>query len=111
MELSTVQDGQVTIVTVSGDLVIGDPESVFKRRISDLLEEGKVHILIDCSGLRIVDSTGLGALVRTLTTSQNEGGRAKLLGVGPHLRKLLEITRLDSVFEMFDNREQAVASF
>lgn len=111
MELSTAQDGRVTVVTVKGNLVIGEPEAVFKRAVIGLLEEGKVDLLIDCSGLRIVDSSGLGALVRALTTSQNEGGRAKLLGVGPHLKKLLEMTRLDSVFEMFDDREQAVSSF
>jgi anti-anti-sigma factor len=111
MELNTAQDGRVTVVTVKGDLVIGDPEAVFKRTVMSLLEEGKVDLLIDCSGLRIVDSTGLGALVRALTTSQNEGGSAKLLRVGPHLKKLLEITRLDSVFETFDDRERAVLSF
>ncbi|MCM3876101.1 MAG: STAS domain-containing protein [Thermoanaerobaculia bacterium] len=101
----------MTVVTVKGDLVIGDPEAVFRRTIISLLVAGKVDILIDCSGLRIVDSSGLGALVRALTTSQNEGGRAKLLGVGSNLKKLLEMTRLDSVFETFDDREQAVFSF
>jgi len=111
MELSTAQDGRVTVVTVKGDLVIGDPEAVFRRAIISLLEEGKVDLLIDCSAVRIVDSSGLGALVRALTTSQDEGGRAKLLGVGPHLKKLLEMTKLDSVFETFDDREQAVSSF
>ena len=111
MELNTAQDGRVTVVTVKGDLVIGEPEAVFKRTVTSLLEEGKVDLLVDCSELRNVDSTGLGALVRALTTSQKEGGSAKLLGVGPHLKKLLEITRLDSVFETFDDRERAVASF
>jgi anti-sigma B factor antagonist len=111
MELTTAQDGRVTVLTAKGDLVIGDAEALFKRTVMSLLEEGKVDLLIDCSGLRIVDSTGLGALVRALTTSQKEGGRTKLFGVGPHLKKLLEITRLDSVFETFDNRERAVSSF
>jgi len=111
MDLDIRDDGRVTIITLKGDLGIGEPETLFKRTVSRLLEEGKVHLLIDCNGLRYVDSTGLGALVRALTTSQNEGGQTKLLGVGPHMRKLLEMTRLDSVFEMFDDREQAVSSF
>jgi anti-sigma B factor antagonist len=111
MELDIREDGRVTILKLTGDLGIGEPETLFKRTVSRLLEEGKVHILVDCTNLRFVDSTGLGALVRALTTSQNEGGQTKLLGVGPHMRKLLEMTRLDSVFEMFDNPEQAVASF
>jgi anti-sigma B factor antagonist len=111
MELSIRDDGRVTIVSVTGDLVIGDAETAFKREILRLLEEGKVDILIDCSGLRFVDSTGLGALVRALTTSQGGGGQTKLLNVGPHLRKLLELTRLDSVFEKFDDPVKAISSF
>src|SRR5512140_3035881 len=111
MDLDLQEDGRVTVLTLKGDLGIGDSETLFKRTVSRLLEEGKVHLLIDCTGLRFVDSTGLGALVRALTTSQHEGGQAKLLGVGPHMRKLLEMTKLDSVFEMFDSREQAVSSF
>jgi anti-sigma B factor antagonist len=111
MELSVREDGRVTVVSVAGDLVAGDSETRFKKTISHLLEEGKIDLLVDCSGLRFVDSTGLGALVRALTTSQNEGGRTKLLGVGTNLKKLLALTKLDSVFEMFDDREQAVSSF
>ncbi len=111
MELSVREDGRVTIVSVSGDLVIGEPETTFKKEVLRLLEEGKVDLLIDCAALRAVDSTGLGALVRALTTSQNEGGQTKLLNVGPQLRRLLELTRLDSVFEAYDDREKAVSSY
>ena len=111
MELSIREDGRVTIVSISGDLVIGEPEAAFKKEILRLHDRGKVDLLIDCSSLRFVDSTGLGALVRALTTSQNEGGQAKLLGVGPHLMKLLEMTKLDSVLENFTDMETAVSSF
>jgi anti-sigma B factor antagonist len=111
MNLDIREDGRVMILALTGDLGIGESETVFKKTVSRLLEEGKVHLLLDCSGLRFVDSTGLGALVRALTTSQNEGGQTKLLGVGPHLKKLLEMTKLDSVFETFTSREVAVSSF
>lgn len=111
MELALRDDGSVTIVTLSGDLVIGDAEALFKRTVSRLLEEGKVQIVVDCGGLRYVDSSGLGSLVRALTTSQHEGGGTKLLGVPPTLRRLLELTKLDSVFETFEQRDQAVSSF
>ena len=111
MNLDVRDDGHVTIIAVEGDLVIGEPEAAFKKAVTRLLEEGKVQILVDCTRLRIVDSSGLGALVRTLTTSQNEGGQTKLLGVGPRLRQLLELTALGSVFEMHTDRESAVASF
>jgi anti-sigma B factor antagonist len=111
MELALHEAGSVTIVTLSGDLVIGDAEALLKKTVSRLLEEGKVQLVVVCSGLRYVDSSGLGSLVRALTTSQHEGGGTKLLGVPPALRKLLELTKLDSVFEMFEDRDKALSSF
>ena len=111
MHLTTRDDGRVTILTVSGDLVIGDPESAFKKTVTGLLEEGRVYFLVDLKDVGFLDSSGLGALVRALTTSQKEGGQTKLLHAGPQVRKLLEMTKLDSVFELHDDLEKAVSSF
>ncbi len=111
MPLSVRQDGAVTIVTVDGDLVIGEPEAAFKKTIAGLLEEGRVNLLIDMTSVKFLDSSGLGALVRAMTTSQNEGGQTKLLRAGPQVRKLLEMTKLDSVFETYDDPDKAVMSF
>jgi anti-sigma B factor antagonist len=111
MQLTTKDDGHVTILTVDGDLVIGESESLFKKTVIHLLEEGKVNLLVDLRRVNFLDSSGLGALVRAMTNSQKEGGQAKLLGAGPQVRKLLETTRLDSVFENFTDMETAVSSF
>jgi anti-sigma B factor antagonist len=111
MELSTRDDGRVSIVSLEGDLTIGPAEAAFKREIARLLEAGRTEILIDCQSLGMVDSTGLGALVRALTLSQKEGGQTKLFRPGEHLVKLLQMTQLDSVFEIFDDLESAVGSF
>lgn len=111
MQLSTREEGRVTILTVDGDLVIGEPEALFKKTVARLLEQGRSNLLVDLSRVGFLDSSGLGALVRAMTTSQNEGGQTKLLGVGPQVRKLLEMTRLDSVFELYDDLETAAASF
>jgi anti-sigma B factor antagonist len=111
MALTVREDGAITVISVEGDLVIGAPETEFKKTVSHLLERGRTNLLIDLSAVRFLDSSGLGSLVRALTTSQNEGGSAKLVGVGPQVRKLLEMTKLDSVFEMYDNLESAASSF
>lgn len=111
MDLQTHEDGSVTVVTVTGDLVIGDAESTFKKTVTRLLEEGHTRLLVDLSGVGFLDSSGLGALVRALTQSQKEGGQTKLLGAGPQIRKLLQMTKLDSVFEIHDDMEAAVSSF
>jgi anti-sigma B factor antagonist len=111
MELSTLEDGRVTIMSVKGDLVIGEAEAMFKKTVTRLLEQGRVYLLVDLSGVGFVDSSGLGALVRAMTNSQKEGGQTKLLKVGPQVRRLLEMTKLDSVFEIHDDLEKAVSSF
>jgi anti-sigma B factor antagonist len=111
MQLTTSENGQVTILTVDGDLVIGESEALFKRTVNRLLEEGKVNLLVDMRKVGFLDSSGLGALVRAMTSSQKEGGQTKLLGAGPQVRKLLEMTKLDSLFENFTDMETAVSSF
>jgi anti-sigma B factor antagonist len=111
MELTTREDGHVTIMSVQGDLVIGEAEATFKRTVTRLLEEGKVNLLVDLSEVGFLDSSGLGALVRAMTNSQKEGGQTKLLNAGPQVRRLLEMTKLDSVFEIHDDLERAVSSF
>ena len=111
MELKTREDGRVTILTVEGDLVIGEAETSFKRTVTRLIEQGHVHLLVDLAKVGFLDSSGLGALVRALTQSQKEGGQTKLLNAGPQVRKLLQMTKLDSVFEMHSDLEAAVSSF
>ncbi|MGH9317374.1 MAG: STAS domain-containing protein [Thermoanaerobaculia bacterium] len=111
MDLTTREDGSVTILTVSGDLVIGGPESLFKKTVTRLIEEERVFLLVDLKGVNFLDSSGLGALVRAMTLSQKEGGQTKLVHAGPKIRKLLEMTKLDSVFEIHNDMERAIASF
>ena len=111
MQLTTTDDGHVTILTLDGNLVIGESESLFKKTVVRLLEEGKVNLLVDMQRVNLLDSSGLGALVRALTNSQKEGGQTKLLGAGPQVKRLLEMTKLDSVFENFTDMETAVSSF
>jgi anti-sigma B factor antagonist len=111
MNLDTREDGAVTILTVTGDLVIGEAETTFKKTVTRLLEEGRVQLLVDLTGVGFLDSSGLGALVRALTQSQKEGGQTKLLGANDQIRKLLQMTKLDSVFELHEDLETAVTSF
>lgn len=111
MEFKTREDGRVTILTVEGDLVIGEAETAFKRAVTRIIEEGHIHLLVDLSRVSFLDSSGLGALVRALTTTQKEGGTTKLLGAGPQIKKLLAMTNLLSVFEMHEDLETAVSSF
>jgi anti-sigma B factor antagonist len=101
----------VTIVSVHGD-IIGDES---RRRLIDhvwaLLAEDHARIVLDVSDVRHVDSRGLGELIECFRAAQSRSGAVKLLGVNGRLSDLLVITKLASVFECFDTRDAAVASF
>jgi anti-sigma B factor antagonist len=111
MRIETTDDGRATVVSMQGDLILGPPEATFKRKVDELLEQGHHNLLLDLEHVPYLDSSGLGALVRTLSETQKGGGKTKLLKAGPRVRKLLEITKLNSLFEMYDDREQALSSF
>ena len=101
----------VTIVSVHGD-IIGDES---RRRLVDhvwaLLSEDHSRIVLDVSDVRHVDSRGLGELIECYRAAESRGAAVKLLGVNGRLSDLLVITKLASVFECFDTREAAIASF
>ncbi|MEO8218806.1 MAG: STAS domain-containing protein [Acidobacteriota bacterium] len=111
MRVQTEVVGPVTLVHLTGDLVIGDPEATFKQEMSALVKSGKINLVIDLASVHYLDSTGLGSLVRTYTSTKRAGGTTKLLNVGERNRKILEITRLSTVFEIFEDRAAALSSF
>lgn len=101
----------VTILSVHGDIV-GD---ISRRRLVDhvrsLLVDGRSRIVLDLAGVRHVDSRGLGELIEIYEAARDLGGEVKLLNVTGRVSELLVITKLVSVFECFETREAAVASF
>jgi anti-sigma B factor antagonist len=111
MRYEETEIDDVTVVTVHGD-ILGDES---RRRLVDhvraLLMTDRTRIVLDLSDVRHVDSQGLGELIECYGASRSRGSAVKLLGVGGRLVDLLVITKLLNVFECFDSREAAIASF
>jgi anti-sigma B factor antagonist len=101
----------VTLVSVHG----GFSDDASRRRMVDhvwgLLEDGRNRIVLDVTDVRHVDSRGLGELIECYRAAQSRGGTIKLLGVTGRLSDLLVISKLVNVFDCFDTREAAIASF
>ena len=103
--------GDVTILDLAGKITIGEGSVQLREAVRKLLDEGKKKILLNLGDVSYVDSSGIGELVSSYTTTNNQGGQLKLLNLTKKIQDLLMITKLLTVFQTFDNEEDAVASF
>jgi anti-sigma B factor antagonist len=110
-KLSTRQVGDVTVIDVSGRITLGEGASAFRDTVRDLSAKGDKKILLNLSDVTYIDSSGIGEMVSGFTTVTNHGGQLKLLGLSKKVKDLLQITKLYTVFEVFDDEAAAVRSF
>jgi anti-sigma B factor antagonist len=91
---------------------MGGPDAtVLHDQLHDFIAQNKKKVVIDLSKVEWMNSTGLGILISGLTTLRNNGGELKLASVTEKIQSLLTITKLITVFENFDNVDDAVKSF
>jgi anti-sigma B factor antagonist len=108
---STRQVGDVSIVDISGKIVLGEESAALRVVVADLLAKGQKKILLNLAEVSYIDSSGLGHLVSTFTTVRKQGGELKLLNLNNKVHDLMQITRLYTVFDVSDNEAAAVKSF
>src|SRR5262249_40408711 len=111
MKAEVHSKGNVTVVRVKGKITIGEGDIKLRDTIEGLLNEGKKSILLDLGEVTFMDSSGVGELVGCLTTVTNRGGRLKLLSLTKKIHDLLQVTKLITVFECFDDEAAAMATF
>ena len=111
MEMQERTVGDVTVLDLKGKLLMGDSDEALRKTIKDMADGGKIKILLNLSEVPYMDSAGLGGLVSCFTTVKNKNGKLKLLGLTTRLQDLLSITKLLTVFETFDNEEEALKSY
>jgi anti-sigma B factor antagonist len=100
----------VLVVECSGRLVLGEESANLRHLVRDLLNEHK-QVVFDLGKLTYIDSSGLGVLVGLYATARRMGGGIKLANLNPGLRDILQITKVVTVFEIFERAEDAAASF
>lgn len=111
VKLVTRQVGDVTVVDASGRITLGEGSSAFREQIKELVASGHKKILINMGDISYIDSSGIGELVSGFTTVTNAGGLLKLLNLGKRVYDLLQITKLYTVFQTFDDEAEAIRSF
>jgi len=111
LNIDESQAGDVTVLDMSGKITIGEGSVALRTAIRRLLEEGKKRILLNLAGVSYIDSSGIGELVSSYTAINKEGGQLKLLNLTQKLQDLLTITKLLTVFDVYENEADALNSY
>ena len=111
VKLTTRQVGDVTVIDAVGRITLGEGASTFRDTIRDLAAKGNKKLLVNLGDVSYIDSSGIGEMVSGFTTVTNHGGQLKLLGLSKRVKDLLQITKLYTVFEVFEDEASAVRSF
>jgi anti-sigma B factor antagonist len=101
----------VTVVELAGRITLGASGDGVEARLQELIQSGARAVLLDLSGVEVLDSRGLKALVRAFISIQKRDGHLKLMKPSRRIRHVLDITRLLQVFEVFEDEETARRSF
>ena len=102
---------EVTVLALTGQILLDDGDLAFGRKIRDLVERGHVEIVVDLGGVTYIDSSGVGMLVGKLKAVREKGGDIRLLHVTTRGQRLFWMLKMLTVFEVFEDEAQAVRSF
>ena len=111
LEVKERQAGDVTILDMNGAVRIGEGSIALRDAIRDLADGGKKKILLNLAGVKYIDSSGIGELIANYTTVRRQGGQLKLLNLTDKIQSLLVITKLLTVFDVFEDEAEALKSF
>ena len=111
MKISQRQVGDVTIIEPKGKITIGAGDVALRDTIEKASESGTAKLLVDLQGVSKMDSSGLGELIAAHNTVTEHGGKIRLMNLPSKLYGVLGATQIVSVFDVFDDEHEAVASF
>lgn len=111
MKIETRTVGDIRILDCSGKITLGEGTMTVRNAVRDILKDNGRKIILNLADVNYIDSSGIGELVSTYTTVTNNGGQLKLLSLTKKIQELLAITKLLTVFQVFDDERAAIVSF
>jgi anti-sigma B factor antagonist len=103
--------GDIRVLDCAGKITLGEGTLSIRNGVRSALESGTKNIILNLNEVTYIDSSGLGELMRTHTSIANAGGKLKLLRITEKARELLAMSKLLTVFEIFEDEKEALASF
>jgi len=111
LNITTRQSGPVIILDLEGQIRLGETNANLHKAVREQVDGGEKNVLLNLARVTGIDSSGLGSLVAAHATLEKNGGEMKLLNLNDRVTELMMITKLLTVFDVFDNEAEAVASF
>jgi anti-sigma B factor antagonist len=101
----------ILVLDCSGRIVFGEESASLRDAVKKFIADGKNRIVLNLSGVNYIDSGGLGTLVALYTTARNAGGSIKLANLTQRVGDLLQVTKLVTIFDVYDSEDEALQSF
>jgi anti-sigma B factor antagonist len=110
LKIETRQADGVTVMSCNGRIVFGEEATALRENLKSVLSSTR-QVVLNLSGVSYIDSGGLGTLVGVYSSARAAGADIKLTGLGQRLRDVLQITKLVTVFEVYDSEQEAIGAF
>jgi anti-sigma B factor antagonist len=101
----------VTVVALDGRIVLGEESNALREKVKSMVAEGKKKIVLNMDGITFIDSAGLGTLVAAHHSAKGQGSSLRLCHLGTKFQEVLQITKLMTIFDVYNTEAEAVASF
>ena len=111
LQIAEAEVGDVTVLTLSGEMRGDDGDLLFGRRVDELIKRKRLNIVVNLAGVTTIDSSGVGMMVAELKMVQKHGGEMKLASLTARSYHLLAMLKIRVVFEIFDDEASAIQSF
>jgi anti-sigma B factor antagonist len=111
MKIEKRKIGNVTIFDLKGKILFGDGIDELRQSVNAVIKENEKQLILNFAEVPYLDSTGLGEVVRSYTTLKKEGGTVKIANLSNKVKDLMMVTKLITVFETFEDENEAVKSF
>ena len=111
LKMSTREAKDIVIIDFSGRLTMGEACAAIRDEIHDQIANGTRKLLLNLADVTYIDSAGLGELTAAFTSVKNRDGHLKLLNLTKRVHDLMQITKLYTVFDVYDDEKKAIASF
>ena len=111
LKLTNREVNGISVVALEGRIVLGEESNALREKVKSLLAGGKKNIVLNMDNVTYIDSAGLGTLVASHHSAKTQGAALKLSNLGSKFQEVLQVTKLLTVFDVYDSETAAVHSF